>query len=301
MKEEIKPWIPNIVIGKEYDKKYADAWIHYDSLENFASVFGRDMPVHRHSHFLQIHFVKNNEVNFHIDDRYYHVYGPVCFVTPATVPHSFQLATDAKGHVITVHQSLIWALFKEGMPALFELNLKSGFCIVANDLSEEKNKHWLCLEKIFNDFEYEWKNEDPGRGLLIELQIKSLLIYLLRLSPQTNPGAEIVDLDFKIFRRFSDLVEQDFTSHVPLRSYTDSLGVSESKLNQVCQKLCNSSPKKMINERLLQEACRLLVHTTESANEIAYSLGFTDPSYFSRFFKKNTGKTTQSYRENPTI
>ena len=42
-------WIPNIILGQDYDRRYLDAPIHYDVLENLAAFYGRDMPVHRHA------------------------------------------------------------------------------------------------------------------------------------------------------------------------------------------------------------------------------------------------------------
>ncbi len=53
----------------------------------------------------------------------------------------------------------------------------------------------------------------------------------------------------------------------------------------------------MIHQRLILEAKRLLLHSTISAKEVAYSLNFNDPSYFSRFFKTNTGFSPEGFRK----
>jgi AraC family 4-hydroxyphenylacetate 3-monooxygenase operon regulatory protein len=50
--------IPNINIGQVYDQRYSDAEVHYDKLGNLAGFFGRNMPVHRHDRFFQVHYVK---------------------------------------------------------------------------------------------------------------------------------------------------------------------------------------------------------------------------------------------------
>ena len=45
------------------------------------------------------------------------------------------------------------------------------------------------------------------------------------------------------------------------------------------------------------EAQRLLTHTSQSIKEIGFQLGFEDPSYFVRFFRKHTGQTPVAFRE----
>ena len=75
------------------------------------------------------------------------------------------------------------------------------------------------------------------------------------------------------------------------------MGVSESRLNQICQSISNSSPKQLINDRLLQEMKRLLIFSNQTSKEIGYQLGFNDPAYFCRFFRRQTDMTTQQYRK----
>ena len=52
------------------------------------------------------------------------------------------------------------------------------------------------------------------------------------------------------------------------------------------------------NDRILLEAKRLLVHTNLSIKEIGQELGFEDPAYFVRYFKKNSETTPVEFREN---
>jgi len=53
---------------------------------------------------------------------------------------------------------------------------------------------------------------------------------------------------------------------------------------------------KHIHDRLVMEARRLLFHTDNSLKDISFDLGFSDASYFNRFFKRETGVTPASYR-----
>jgi AraC family transcriptional activator of pobA len=60
--------------------------------------------------------------------------------------------------------------------------------------------------------------------------------------------------------------------------------------------MTGQSARELIARKLLDEAKRELVFTFDSAQEIAYRLGFADPAYFSRFFLKQTGETPRAWR-----
>jgi AraC family transcriptional regulator, transcriptional activator of pobA len=59
----------------------------------------------------------------------------------------------------------------------------------------------------------------------------------------------------------------------------------------------SKSPLQVIHDRIILEARRMLIFTDKTAKEIAYELGYEDPSQFSRFFKKNTDLSIQQFRE----
>jgi len=289
-------WIPNIVLGQDYDRRYIDAPIHYDALENLAVFFGRDMPVHRHAQYLQIHYIDRGEISFHIDDKVYHVPGPSLILTPPSVPHSFLTRSDACGHVLTIHQSIVWQLLKDGLQQEMDTELNHGICIVQADLELEQRAQWPPITQTFNNLKIEWLRKHPAQRLALHALVRLLLIQISRLSKKEAESTTVNNDDLQIFRRFSDLIEEHYRQHWHLPEYTCRLGISESRLHQICQHVSNRSPKKLIHDRIIQETKRLLIFSTLSSNDICYQLGFSDPAYFSRFFKRHTNSTAQRYR-----
>lgn len=292
-----REWIPNLILGQDYDQRYVDAPIHYDVLENLADFFGRDMPVHRHAQYMQIHYINGGEVSFHIDDKIYHVTGPACFLTPPSVPHSFLTEADAKGHVLTIHQSIVWQLMKDGLEQEINSDLSEGICIERASLSREQRPLWTRLAQNLRNIRAEWLQEQAGKNLALDCLVRLLIIRIARLSSKRAASMTVNNDDLRLFHRFSDLIEERFREHWQLPQYTDTLGISESRLNQLCQRISNRSPKKLIHDRIIQETKRLLTFSTLTSNEICYALGFSDPAYFSRFFKQHTGTTAQQYRK----
>ena len=105
--------IPNINLGDIYDQRYVNAEIHYESLGNLAEFFGRDMPVHHHDRFFQVHIILSGAVHIHLDEKSYSTKGPMFFFTPPTVPHAFTTDNETKGYVITARQALVWELMED--------------------------------------------------------------------------------------------------------------------------------------------------------------------------------------------
>ncbi len=293
-------WIPNIILGQDYDQRYLDSPIHYDELENLAGFFGHNMPVHRHAQYLQIHYINRGDIDFHIDDKVYHVQGPACFFTPSSVPHSFQMDSTASGHVLTIHQSLVWGLIKEGLIQEFSHELNEGICIAATDLQQDLIPHWTRLTDTLDSIRTEWHLDLVGKQLSLDALVRLAIISIARLANRKAASLAVHNEDLRQFHRFTDLVEEHYKTHWQLPQYTEALGISESRLNQLCQKISNCSPKKLILDRLTQEAKRLLTFSTLTSKEICYELGFTDPAYFSRFFKRSAGVTAHQFRRDNT-
>lgn len=306
-------WIPNIILGQDYDRRYLDARIHYDELNNLADFFGRDMPVHRHAQYLQIHFVSGGKTHFHIDQYIYHTEGPACFLTPATVPHSFKTQQGMHGHVITIHESLLWQLMRDGLQEEMKGKPIQPLCVQHSTLPAALQSQWQTLCLSFDSIANEWQHTLLGKRLHLHALVRMLLIQLLRFGDQiaqdqavseqtitnNNPASSerVGSGDLNLFQEFSRLVEEHYREHWHLIRYASELRVSETRLNKVCRQISNRSSKKLATDRVFQEARRLLVFTTYSVNHIADQLGFKDPAYFARAFKNHCGMTAASYRK----
>ncbi|MEI6142194.1 MAG: helix-turn-helix transcriptional regulator [Mariniphaga sp.] len=103
------------------------------------------------------------------------------------------------------------------------------------------------------------------------------------------------DLDYTLL--FRDLLESSYTRLKSVNDYAKIICISEKRLGQATDKILGKLPKEIINDRILLEAKRLLVHTNLSIKEIGQNLGFDDPTYFVRFFKKNTRTTPVEFKE----
>ncbi|MBB2830583.1 UNVERIFIED_ORG: AraC family transcriptional activator of pobA [Rhizobium esperanzae] len=75
----------------------------------------------------------------------------------------------------------------------------------------------------------------------------------------------------------------------PVRTYVTPLATTPHLLDKAAREFFGRSVKELLLERRLLEAKRLLMFTVRSVEDIADEIGFEDPTYFSRFFRKRTG------------
>ena len=128
--------------------------------------------------------------------------------------------------------------------------------------------------------------------------IRSLLnIMLLQLAEVYNTKTENSNNgDSVLIHELSRLVDSYFIKEHHIGFYT-SFNISEKHLNEIVNRNFNCGLKKILKDRLMQEARKLLLSSELSVSEISYKLNFEDNSYFNKVFKKQTGLTPKRFRD----
>jgi AraC family transcriptional regulator, transcriptional activator of pobA len=106
-------------------------------------------------------------------------------------------------------------------------------------------------------------------------------------SPVNGKLAQFIS--FKLF------IENNLTDQTSVDAIAKKLALNTNSLYYIVKHYTGLSPKEFITNRLILEAKRRLYYAESSVKELAYDLGFNDPGYFSRLFKKETGKTISTF------
>jgi len=96
---------------------------------------------------------------------------------------------------------------------------------------------------------------------------------------------------------FQIAVETHLTEQHAVSTIADNLSITTNNLYNIVKSFAGVSPKEFITNRLILEAQRKLFYAEPSVKELAYDLGFSDPDYFSKLFKKSTGKSITQFVE----
>lgn len=108
---------------------------------------------------------------------------------------------------------------------------------------------------------------------------------------------ELLPGEVDIVTAFKQLVELHFKEKHQVQEYSYLLNITSGHLNRYCKFSAGQTASEILFHRITLEAKRLLLFTNLASKVIAYELGFEDPSYFSRYFKRNTGLSPLAFRE----
>jgi AraC-like DNA-binding protein len=100
----------------------------------------------------------------------------------------------------------------------------------------------------------------------------------------------------RVVSRFMELVERDAARRHRIADYAAELAVTPGHLSVLCTQYAGQRAKRLLHNTLVSRARRMLLYTDESTARVGASLGFEDPSYFSRFFRRETGQTPKAFR-----
>lgn len=261
--------------------------LHYESIAQRSSLHGWEIQPHRHSDLYQLFYIQQGHAQLNIEGQVSeYEKGVLQWVTPLSV-HGFRFSKDVRGCVLTLALPVI---------SSFERSMNTPLSFNATSLNLEIGRDRPFLDFLFDALAQEYNHAVSGRELVLESWVNILLTWLQRRSMEKYAMHEPRSKGHVYFARFSSLVELHFHEQRSVQHYAEVLGVSGVRLNTICQELCAQTALQFIHQRLLLEAKRKLLYTMMTMAYISDSLGFSEPAYFSRFFKRMTGTTPNAFR-----
>lgn len=149
----------------------------------------------------------------------------------------------------------------------------------------------FILENLIEEF----TNSETAQHDMLQTYLKQLIIHSVRIQKENHQLKE--NNESKLFKDFSVLVEMNFKQLHSVTDYANRLGVSPKSLTKNFQKVGTTTPSDFIKNRIILEAKRQLLYSSDSVKQIAFDLGFNDPAYFSRFFTKATSKSPLQFKK----
>jgi AraC-like DNA-binding protein len=218
--------------------------------------------------------------------------GSILFVTKDCV-NIFDDA-DYNGKLIMFSDSF----FCKNQPDSYSLQSS----ILFNDLYGARLVEIIETEKeitrVFEAMEAEYFNptDDVHQDILRNYLHNFLLLCTREKRRQGTHDIE-VHLSANKLLLFRELLEKKYKSIKLVNEYAETLNISAKKLTKSTKSILGKTPKQLINDRVILEAKRLLVYSNLSIKEIAFDLGFAEPTNFSKYFAKHTENSPIEFRK----
>jgi len=244
------------------------------------------------NNYFKIIWAKDGDISFGIDHYRVHVKkNSVFFCTPL---NEIMLNENIEGAVVYLFNREFYCIRDHDSEVSCNgfLFLGSSLPIII-DLNEEEQKSFGLIYQFFAE---EFKNTDNIQGEMLLVLLKRLIITSVRIARKTLPVEDMPQSKLDIIRKFNLLVETHFREKHKVGDYAEMLHISAKSLSNLFLKYHSKSPLKVIGERICLEGQRLLRFSNQNMNEISDTLGFVEPSHFSKFFKKHTGLSPIAYR-----
>lgn len=228
---------------------------------------------HRHAFYSLVWFTEGNGF-YVVDFQEYEIKkNGIFFVNPKQV-HNWDYSENSKGYVLIVDILLS-----------SELPVETTYPYI--DITTENN----LFEDIFSQLLDEYKRQDE----MSDRHIKSDIAYLYSLSERiAGENKDYQSLADDRMQTLRQLVYENHSLH-KVEDYARKVNMPEDTFNTLVKTSTGISAKQYILDLKITEAKRQLIYSQFNINEIAFNLGFEDPSYFTRLFKKKTNLSPSAF------
>lgn len=253
---------------------------------------------HRHDILLQMLVATAGGGTLTVDGQNIAFEAPWIVALPPTIVHGFAFREDTEGFVLTTSEDFFLS------SCLPEAHLAAAFGAPLMISLPSRGPGTATTRGILAAFDglvREFSNAAPRRREALASWLKLLVVQVDRARLENAAAGQLVHPQRKTrYLRFRQLVEKHWRTERSIRAYAGSLGMSASGLNAACKRASGSTAAQVIRQRVIAEAKRQLTYTTMSVSEIAYDLGFSEPAYFTRVFRRITGEAPSLYRARRT-
>ena len=269
-------------------------FIHIETIASRSSVHDWTIRAHRHRNLSQILVIEKGGGEMIFETATVAFAAPTAILVPATAAHGFRFTPEVTdGWVVTFTDDVAGVLGEQSGDALKRLKAVAADPLVPLEPAADKRLSALCA-----DLHEESALAREGHRLAMRALLALIAIDVVRrAASRARTGAVTLTRADARVEALRQLIDRHFRRERLISFYAEKLAMTPDRLNDHVKRATGVTAGHLIRQRVLTEAKRQLVFTTQAIHEIAYDLAFSDPSHFTRFFRKQTGVTPQVFRE----
>lgn len=259
-------------------------FVHIEDIESRSAPRLWEIEAHLHRGLGQLVFLFDGGATALFDGRTVEVAPPAVLVVPPAAIHAFQFRPGTRGHVLTLAEGLLTG---DAAATLF---------LEARAMPLAGGETAADLDALLGQLAREFRGDAPGRSVVVEALVRIILLRVARRHVRESAPAGAGRRRAELFARFRQLVEAHYREQWTLARYARELTMTEGRLNRLCRAVSGQPAAELVIERRMLEARRRLIYVAAPVSRIAYDLGYPDPAYFSRIFKRRVGMTPNAFR-----
>lgn len=200
---------------------------------------------------------------------------------------------EVEAMIVHLYPEVLKRIYSNELPKIIERTP----CNVQSEVVVSKE----VISKFIESLEFYFQNPVLINNELLELKIKELVLLLIQSENVCSIQELISDLYSIRNIQLKNVVELHLYSNLGLDELAKLCNLSKSSFKREFAKVFNNTPNNYITDQKLKRAKELLGITQMPISEIAYGVGFNDPLYFTRIFKKKIGVSPTEYRHHATV
>ena len=272
--------------GEERDWPTPDL-LHCESILQRSSLYEWHIRMHQHAEMVQLLYLHKGRAEIEIEGTTTVMTESCIQVVPALCIHGFRFSPGTQGYVLSLALPLL---------SHFERQFGRQLDVLAQPQCVPVKHSRGHIRALFTALREEYCEELDAREMMLHSLLGALLVWLNRQCRPTSVAEGKAERKRSVMRHFSRLIESHYREHLPLAEYARQVGLSATHLNYLCREFHGCSALGVLHQRLMLEARRNLQYTTMTVTQLSDYLGFSDATYFSRFFRRYSGVSPKTFR-----
>ncbi|MFT4182706.1 MAG: helix-turn-helix domain-containing protein [Rhizobium sp.] len=277
--------VPNFFVYGEPSRSLEVGFLHVETVMDRKTLhFGHVAP-HMHPMMGQITYWFRGGGTYRVEDQTWNFSAPTVSFVPSNVVHGFEVGDQSDAIVVSVSDDMLKAIAPQ---AALDLDVPAFLT------GQPADPVWSKLDALLGMIAEEYRERGAEGEKVLSGLIGVVLSLMGRIGgrvalPSTSPTVALA-------LSLRHAIDLHYKKDWPVGAYVSLLATTPHLLDKAAREVFGLSVKELLLERRLLEAKRLLMFTVRSVEDIGHEIGFEDPAYFSRFFRKRTGEAPAAWR-----
>lgn len=259
-----------------------------------------------HAHeFMQIWYVDRGKCEHYVEDKIYSLDVGDCFLIPPNMAHKTLLLPDSNAICCDFSLETVFGACDPQENGYSELSMMKVLCFLQESKTQLpcfrfQQKTRRRVEQLMHELLEEYEQSSAYYQEVLRIKIRELIFLFMRefeSSPDNVRADQIYEKYKTLMMEAIRYIDANYGENLTLGDVCKHFAISKTYFCHLFKLITGKTFTEYLTELRVQEAKNLLEDHSQSITEISEKLGFSNTSYFSKIFKKYTGRLPKEYRK----